>query len=310
MADDGGRLGATARALSPADEKRIARELSPAIAWPSFAMAVALPAAYWTIVVLGLVRGLPLWTCAPLLTVLSYTHYTLVHEAVHGNLAPGAPAQRWINTLVGWVGALALGTSWPLLMRGHVLHHAHTNTTEDPDIFVKGTFGQLLIKWLIYVPTSLIPLPVAARLDPAQFNSTLSAMRGSEIVQETLVSLATLALLGLAIWSGRAMDWLCLLFIPTRGAMLILAILFQWLPHHPFDRTERYLNTRISLWPGGSVLTLQQNLHLVHHLWPSVPFYNYGRFYRRLHPTLVAKGSPIQGFMVGPYMRDRSADEA
>ena len=307
MADGTRGLGMASQALSPMDEKRIAREFSPAIAWPTLAMAVALPTAFWTIVGLGLARVWPLWACAVALSVLSYAHYTLVHEAVHDNLAPGAPRQRWINTLVGWLGALALGISWPLLMRGHVLHHAHTNTPEDPDIYVKGTLGQLMVKWLIYLPTSLIPLPVAARLDPVQFKSTIEAMSRSEIVHETLVSLATLALLGLAIWSGRTLEWLCLLFIPTRVARLILAIFFQWLPHHPFDRTERYFNTRISLWPADGFVTLQQNLHLVHHLWPSVPFYNYGRFYRRLRPTLIAKGSPIQGLMVGPYTRDRSA---
>ena len=106
--------------------------------------------------------------------------------------------------------------------------------------------------------------------------------------------------------TGHLLDWLCLLFIPSRVAALILQIFFSWLPHHPFDRTERYLNTRISLWPGGTVLMLQQNLHLMHHLWPSVPFYNYGRLYRRLRPTLVAKGSPIQGLMVGRYAKDRT----
>jgi fatty acid desaturase len=102
------------------------------------------------------------------------------------------------------------------------------------------------------------------------------------------------------------LHWLCLLFIPTRVGGVLLAIFFQWLPHHPFDRTERYLNTRISLWPAGGVLTLQQNLHLMHHLWPSVPFYNYGRLYRRLRPILVAKGSRIEGFMVGAHARDLS----
>ena len=126
-------------------------------------------------------------------------------------------------------------------------------------------------------------------------------LRPGEMLQGTAVTLAVLALLAVSIATGRFLDWLLLLFIPTRVAALILQICFSWLPHHPFDRTERYLNTRISLWPGGSVLMLQQNLHLMHHLWPSVPFYNYGRLYRRLRPTLIAKGSPIQGLMVGRY---------
>lgn len=203
-------------------------------------------------------------------------------------------------------GALALGTNWPLLMRAHVLHHAHTNTADDPDIYVKGTFAQLLVKWLAYAATSFISLPVLARLDPKQYRTAIAAMSASEVLQENVVTIATLALLRLSIWTGRTTEWLCLLFVPTRVAMLILSVLFQWMPHHPFDRTERYLDTRISLWAGGGFVTLQQNLHLVHHLWPGVPFYNYGRLSRRLRTTLIAKGSPVQGLVVGSRARDRS----
>ncbi|HEX4196671.1 MAG TPA: fatty acid desaturase [Caulobacteraceae bacterium] len=301
-------LTAVRATSTPAEEKRLAKELSPAVAWPTLALAVALPALFWSLVAAGLSRQLPLWVCTPVLSLVSYAHYTLVHESIHGNLAPGAPRLRWLNSLVGWVGALGMGLSWPMLMRTHLLHHAHTNTDQDPDIFVKGTFAQLLVKMLIYVPTSLIPLPLARRLDPAQYQSLAGAMQPAEVAQDTLVSLATLASLGLAVWSGHTLDWLCLFFIPTRIAALLLAVFFQWLPHYPFDHTERYLNTRISLWPGGALLTLQQNLHLMHHLWPSVPFYNYARLYRRLRPTLVDKGSRIQGLMVGRFARDRSAD--
>ena len=59
-------------------------------------------------------------------------------------------------------------------------------------------------------------------------------------------------------------------------------------------------------WTGGTFVLLQQNLHLMHHLWPSVPFYNYARLYRRLRPALIAKGSPIQGLLVGRFARDLS----
>ncbi len=85
----------------------------------------------------------------------------------------------------------------------------------------------------------------------------------------------------------------------------MLHIFFQWLPHYPFDRTERYLDTRISLWPGGKIFLLRQNLHLMHHLWPSVPFYNYARLYLRLRPLLIAKRSRIEGLMVGTYAWDK-----
>ncbi len=293
--------------LTPSDEKRIARDLSPPVAWPTLAMAAILPLAHWSLVGLGLAHVVPLWVCAPILALTAYAHYTLVHEAIHGNLVPGHPALRWLNPLVGWVGALGLGYNWPSLLRTHVLHHAHTNTEQDPDILWKGSLLQLIGKWaLTAVGIATIPPLVFKWVAPRLYQRLFGSLVGTEPWQASAVALATLALLGVAISQGRVADWLCLLFIPTRLGALILDIFFSWLPHYPFDRSERYRNTRISLWPGGDVLLFQQNLHLMHHLWPGVPFFNYRRLYRRLRPVLIAKGSPIQGLLVGPYVRDKS----
>ena len=293
-------------ALSPAEEKRIARELSPGVAWPTLVMAVLLPAGHWSVVALGLLGVLPLWLCVGVLTITAYAHYTLVHESIHGNLAPGHPRLRRLNDVVGWVSALGLGYNWPAMMRGHALHHAHTNTDLDPDIHVKGTLARLFAKWLVFVPVSLIPPILLKPILPRQYHALAKTLRGSEMLQASAVAGVVLLLAAASVPTGWFAAWLCLLFIPTRVAALILQIFFSWLPHHPFERTERYLNTRISLWPGGTVLMLQQNLHLMHHLWPSVPFYNYARLYRRLRGTLVAKGSPIQGLLVGRFASNRT----
>jgi beta-carotene hydroxylase len=294
--------------ITPMEEKQIAREFSPAIAWPTLSLAVAAPAAFLGIVYLGLSRAAPLWLCTVLLTIVSYTHYTLVHESIHGNLAPGHPRWRWLNPLVGWIGSLGLANNWPFLMRTHGRHHAHTNTDQDPDLFVKGSLGQLIMKWAVSAPVSLLPLALVRFVRPAFYERLKRLLVGAEILQASAATAFTLVLLVLALATGRVMDWLCLWFIPTRLAMLALHILFQWLPHHPFDRTERYYNTRLSLWAGGGVATLQQNLHLMHHLWPSVPFYNYGRLYRRLRPLLVAKAVRIEGLFVGSSVKIEASD--
>ena len=60
----------TARAaagISHADEKRLAREFSPSVAWPTLALALMLPATFAGIVTLGLTRTLSLWACTPIL---------------------------------------------------------------------------------------------------------------------------------------------------------------------------------------------------------------------------------------------------
>ena len=94
--------------LSPADERRVARELSPSVAWPTLAMAVLLPAGHWTVIALGWTGLLPLWVCAGILTITAYAHYTLVHESIHGNLAPGHPRLRGLNDELAKQVAVAL----------------------------------------------------------------------------------------------------------------------------------------------------------------------------------------------------------
>lgn len=305
MADDGNSIRALREkiGISYAEERRIATELSPAVAWPTLAMTLALPLSLVGVIGLGLADALPLWVCAALLTIISYAHYTLVHEAVHNNVVARPKSAAWINTAVGWIGSLGLGTGWPILQRTHVLHHSHTNTDRDPDIKVKGTLVQLMGKWALTIPTSLVPAFALRFISPAPYKELRAVLSNAEIAQVSLVTGLTLSLLVVAIATGRVADWIMLWFLPTHLALLILAIFFSWLPHHPFDRTERYLNTRISLWKGGTILLLQQNLHLMHHLWPSVPFYNYARLYRRLRPVLIVEGSRIEGLVVGPGRR-------
>lgn len=289
--------------ITRAEEKRIALALSPRVAWPTLALAVILPASLLSVIALGLARAWPLWACTPILAVISYAHYTLVHESIHGNVVASPKSLGWINTVVGWIGALGMGAGWPALQRTHLLHHSHTNTERDPDIVVKGTLGQLVVKWLVMVSMSLLPMFTLRFINAKRYERLGALLSPVEIAQVSAVTLFTWALLIAAVATGRVADWLMLWFLPTRLGILILNIFFQWLPHHPFDSTERYRNTRISLWPGGTLLLLQQNLHLMHHLWPSVPFYNYARLFRSLRPVLVAEGARIEGLVVGPGRR-------
>ena len=287
--------------ISRAEEKRIALALSPSVAWPTLGLAILLPTLFLVIAGLGLTDRAPLWLCTPVLGLVSYAHYTLVHEAVHGNVVSGKTGFGWMNPLVGWIGSVGMGVGWPVLRRTHLLHHSHTNTDKDPDLFVKGSLRRLLLLWVIGSVTALVPLVVLARFEKKGYGQLMGILSPAERVQTTLVTLLTLGLMVAGIATGHFIDWLCLWYLPLRIAHLLLNVFFQWLPHFPFDRTDRYGNTRVSLWLGGQVFTLQQNLHLMHHLWPGVPFYNYARLYRALRPVLVEEGSRIEGLGVGPW---------
>jgi len=70
------------------------------------------------------------------------------------------------------------------------------------------------------------------------------------------------------------------MFIPTRIAKYIIVIAFDFLPHYPHEayaKEEPYQCTsnRVGFEWLLTPLLFYQNYHLVHHLYPAIPFYRY-----------------------------------
>lgn len=95
-----------------------------------------------------------------------------------------------------------------------------------------------------------------------------------------------------AVIGWQYMFWLWL--IPALTAATFLAFAFDWLPHHPHGVQKRYLDTRIILFPGFTFFLLSQNMHLIHHLYPNIPFYQYGKVFKKMRSYLEQKGANIE----------------
>lgn len=270
-----------------------ARALSPAVAWPTLLLAAVLLPAHLTLVGLAPAGPLPMWWTTPLLGLSAYAHYTIVHEAIHRNLVRGRRFDP-LNRAIGWWGSLVLGTTWPLLHRTHLAHHKHTNGAGDPDLFVKGSLLRLLWLGVLSVPLNLVPVPIAARVLPRLrldigYLDTGALMPKREWRQHLLVhSLMCLAIWGVVAVAGFA-EAFALYVLPAAMGRLLIGIFLAWLPHHPFRDTDRYRNARILRSPLTRLMCMGHHLHLVHHLWPSVPFYNYRRLFALLRPVLAER---------------------
>jgi fatty acid desaturase len=280
-------------------ESAAARALRPTIAWPTVGFAALVPALYVAAALFALLGILPLWIAILVMGVLAYAHYTLVHEAIHGNIFPAHDQLRWVESAIGWFGSLVLLNSYPMLRRTHLGHHAHTNTEHDPDIFVKGNFLALLAKWLVLCPFVLIPPELTKFIDRAGHDRLRSVLTKREWWIANATTSAIAIILIVACMSEQSWKFALLWFASARIGALLLNIFFRWLPHHPFEETSRYRNTRISFWVGGEIFLLWQNLHLIHHLWPGVPFYRYGRLFRDIRPILVSQRARLEGFLPG-----------
>ena len=79
-------------------------------------------------------------------------------------------------------------------------------------------------------------------------------------------------------------------FSPALVVGIALGLFFDYLPHRPFKERDRWKNARVYPSPILNILILGQNYHLIHHLWPSIPWYNYQKAYRATQPLLDSKG--------------------
>ena len=104
---------------------------------------------------------------------------------------------------------------------------------------------------------------------------------------------------------GALVPVVVLWIVPARLTFLYLAFFFVWLPHFPFEHTDRFRNTRITLFPGSTWLLLHQDRHLIHHLYPSIPWYRYRAAHRELAPLLAEHGAVVAGPSSDPRVRVR-----
>lgn len=251
-------------------------------AWPTVALSVVACAA-WLGAVLGhAVGALPAVIAAPLALVAAYVSFTPLHEATHGNV--GGRARPWLDTVVGWAASAPLLAPYPAFRALHLRHHAKTNDPDlDPDMWVAGTGWRVVARCLTilghYYPMFLGPL---SRESSSAARNRTTAIVYLAVLIPTLVAVA---------WAGWASTVLGVVVAPAWLASGLLALVFDWLPHHPHAVQGRYVDTRVFPSPGLEVLLLGQNLHLVHHLWPSVPFYRYGVVFAACQDALAEKAA-------------------
>jgi beta-carotene hydroxylase len=198
---------------------------------------------------------------------------TVIHDACHQS----AHRNRVINAILGHVSALMLVFAFPVFTRVHLQHHAHVNDPEnDPDHYV-STGGPL---WL---------LPVRFLYHEVFFFQR-QLWRKNELMEWFLSRLFVAAIFYISVQYHFLGYILNFWFIPSAVVGLALGLFFDYLPHRPHQERDRWKNARV--YPNRilNLLIMGQNYHLIHHLWPSIPWYNYQPTYYMMKPLLDEKG--------------------
>ena len=252
----------------------------PTVAWPTIMVLVASCIIFSLSTAAYIEGALPLSWAILFNTIAAYMSFTPAHEASHGSVS----ANRALND---WVGRLATVLQSPVpFFRAfryiHMQHHKFTNDkTKDPDLYVGSGPGWLLpLKW-----TTLDINYLYRYLNPSVFMKRPKSER-REMLLALLFAAVVLAVISANGWLNY---YLLLFLIPGRITAIFLAITFDFLPHYPHqaqakDQPFQCTSNRVGMeWLLTPVL-LFQNYHLVHHLYPSVPFYRLLKiWYARKH---------------------------
>jgi beta-carotene hydroxylase len=255
--------------------------LRPAIAWPTLALATG-ALALWA---LALYTNLPYGLGIVIATLCAYICFTPMHDATHGATSHSS----WFNQFLGTLVGLPLMAPFSAFRVIHLQHHKHTNEVKyDPD------------RWSGTGPTWFLPVKWFTQ-DLHYYWFYFCFLKRP--LKERLQVCFELTLMGILTWSlAQALGWSTILshfILPARLASAALAFAFDYLPHVPHQipaKVDRFAATRIMLNPIFNYLFLNQNYHLVHHLYPAVPFYRYPLAWQQKEKQLRAQGAIVQQF--------------
>lgn len=310
IAPDTGRGERDERLAALVDEAEIVKRFTGSVGWPTIVLGVALAATYVGVFVGWFAGVVPLWAGFIVNAIVTYAFYTVHHDANHKAISGRQPRWRWLDTACGSVAAFPLQLSFKGWSAEHLRHHAHTNDPmRDPDFQVAGPLWAIPIKWALGLVIGVVAaLPRGNRLVARIFAKRMPAGMPEpndriKLEQKRLrrYSQIGLVLLAASIPLGWFVPAFFLWWLPGRVGGLALVVLFQWLPHVPYDSTARFHNTRINTFRGSTWLLLQQDRHLIHHLYPSVPWYRYRAVFREVRPLLEAEGARIEGRDTTPH---------
>lgn len=282
------------------DNETLAKALlrRPEIAWPTVALAVVAMLLYGFSTFMGVQQHWPVAATVLVNSLCAYWLFTVAHDASHNSLS----LKRWLND---GLGRMAVMTLLPLpLFRMfrfiHMQHHRFSNEPDDPDYWVgKGAW------WSIPFRCALMDVHYIA-----WYLKRASSRPRDEIIDSVMSGVFGLIVLVGLVTAGWGWEVLMFWLLPARLAIFVLALAFDYLPHSPYKATDaenKYIATSVRVGHEWLLtpLLMSQNYHLVHHLYPLVPFYRYVRLWRAREQFHLGKAPLI----VTLSQHELSADE-
>jgi len=290
----------TAPAMTDAEAARIAMNEAAKPAWATVALFVVEISMWATAGYAAITHMWPMWVCFLVSLTAIYMNYTPHHEAVHGNIAGGNRKLIWLNELIGTITGLVFFHGFTMQRITHLTHHAYTNDpVKDPDFWAHGRNPlSIALRCLsILLPYETHGWAIVWRAK----NRWPTLIRAG--FEHVLAWGAMIALVATGHWDAALFAFI----LPALIASGMLAFMFDWLVHHPHHVPvhDRYRTSNVYLFPKSlhrlvTTFWIYQNYHIIHHLYPRVPFHRYPKVFDRIRPLLRERGTCITVFHWAP----------
>ncbi|MGN7962851.1 fatty acid desaturase [Brucella sp. 22210] len=243
------------------------------------------------------------WASLPVVVVIAAGgwiiawHSSLQHEVIHGH----PTRNRLINDAIGWP-PLSLWLPYPIYREGHLTHHRDEHLTdpiEDPESFYltraawerMGRFGKALSGWNMTLLGRLTigPLVMILSFMAQEFEQIRHGDRTRAKLWIGHFGAVAIVLLWV-VWICKMPLWLYMLGFVYVGATLSRLRSYaehRFAEHHE-ERTAIVENT-----PVFGLLFLHNNLHVLHHQRPAIPWYKIPTIYHRDRQLLIERNGGL-----------------
>jgi fatty acid desaturase len=227
------------------------------------------------------------WPCYVVIGITMHSLANLMHEGIH----TGICAHRNLNRLVRFLAAAPVLVSATAYAVVHRQHHLYNRTHADPDEITATVRSPRLLSlalcaWLsvgmLYYVLFRLPNQALRRARPLE--------RRHIITEYGAIMCGAALVVTLCIQTGYAAE-LCNFWLIPSGVTSVLANVrgcaehMMTQPGNPVTQTRTVTCSRLA-----SFLNLNLNYHLVHHLFPGIPWHNLPAAH-----DLLARHGAIQG---------------
>lgn len=270
----------------------VARRHMGHVAWPTVFVSLGSLVGLAVSTAAALAGLWPYWVSMLVNGYLLLMQFMAVHDGIHDAISGDDRRYKWLNDLLAWIGGIATLIPYRGYDVMHLVHHRYTNDFErDPDTWCASRNPLALVfRFFTQTPHYVWMMTrMGMWKDKAQRRPYFIA-GAHHLTAWTIVAVAFVY--------GFGWEILMLWIFPTFLNVALIGLVFNYLPHRPHLSQERYKDSGVFLLPRAihrlvTVLDMYQTYHLIHHLFPRIPFYRIGRAFHEMRPILEAEGAVI-----------------